>query len=109
MFLTKCLYAIVATYREDPLQGKGCSPSPLVVTLVKSVCRASHDDTTDRPTHLQSSGAGTTKGQRHDLGSVSGGIGDEETPWDTLKSLTDDKKSKGVGLNRRKRKITIRR
>lgn len=40
------------TYGEDPLQGQGYTPCPLVVTLVVGICSTSDDDGSNGPTHL---------------------------------------------------------
>lgn len=79
------------THGEDPLQGKRHSPGPLVVALVVAIGGGGDDDSTDRPTHLQSRRARTSKSERDDLAGIGGGVGNEETPWDTLQRLADDK------------------
>ena len=57
-----------------------------------------NNDTANRPRHLERSRASTTKNDRHNLGGISRGIGDEKTPRNALKQLTDGEESKRVGL-----------
>lgn len=80
-----------AAYREDPLQGERRTPSPFIITLVVAKSSASNDDGANGPGHLQSSSAGTSKGERNDLGCVGGTNGNEESPRDTLQCLSNGK------------------
>lgn len=75
------------THWEDPLQCKGNSPGPFVISLVEGVGSPADNDATNRPTHLQSTCAGTTKSQGNDLASIGGGVGNEESPGDTFERL----------------------
>lgn len=86
------------TYRENPLKGERSTPSPLVVTLVESVCGTGDNDLTNRPTHLQRGSASTTERDGDNLTGVCGSVGNEETPRDTFESLSDDEESKRIGL-----------
>jgi hypothetical protein len=47
---------------------------------------------------LQSSRAGTAKGERDDLTGVGGGVCNEETPRDTFQRLSDRQEGERVGL-----------
>ena len=84
---------------EDPLQGKRHFPSPLIVSLVVAVGGGGDNDSSDRPTHLQSSRTGTSKGERNNLGSVGGGVRNEQTPRDTFQRLSDRKDGEVIGLS----------
>lgn len=81
------------THGEQPLQGKRRSPSPLIRSLIVAIGGAGDNDLADRPAHLKSTRDGTSKGDRDDLASVGGGVGNEKSPWDTFKRLSDDKHS----------------
>lgn len=83
---------------ENPLQGEGHAPGPLVIALVVGVGGGRDDDAADGPGHLQRGGDGASEGQGDDLGCVGGRVGDEETPGDTLKQLSDDQDGQGIGL-----------
>jgi len=87
------------TYWEDPLKRSRHSPTPLIVALVVGVGDSGNDDASNGPAHLQSRCACASQGQRNDLTSISRRIGDEETPWNTLECLSDDKDLKRVGLD----------
>lgn len=87
------------TYGEDPLEGNGDAPCPLVVSLVVSVGGSGDDDTANGPGHLEGGCAGTSEGNGDNLGCVGGGVGDEEAPWNTLEGLTDGENGKRVGLH----------
>ena len=88
------------THGEDPLQGKRHSPSPLILVFADcSIGGAGDNDTTDRPAHLKSSSAGTSKGERNNLAGVGRGVRNEESPRDTFKRLSDHKDGERVGLS----------
>ena len=95
--IDRCLGGI-ETYREDPLKSGRHSPAPLVVTLVVGVGDSGDNDASNRPAHLQSCCACTSQSQRNNLTSICWRIGDEETPWNALECLSDDKDLERVGL-----------
>jgi hypothetical protein len=66
------------------LQGKRDPPRPLITTLIIAISGPGDNDSSDRPTHLQSSRAGTSKGERNNLASVGGGVRNKESPRDTF-------------------------
>lgn len=82
------------TYGENPLQSQRASPGPLIAARIVGQCSASHDDAANGPTHLQRCRAGTSKSKGNNLTGICWGVGDEETPWDTLQRLTDNEKGK---------------
>lgn len=86
-------------YGEDPLQSKGNTPCPFILTLVVAICSSSDDDRADGPGHLERGRASTSQGEWDNLTGVGRGIGNEKAPWHTFQSLTDDQKSKRVSLD----------
>lgn len=86
-------------YREDPLQGKWCTPFPLGVETVVAIRGSSNDDGSNGPTHLQGCRDCSSQRQRNNFTGVGWGIGDEETPWDTFEGLSDHEEGEGVGLH----------
>ena len=82
------------TYREEPLQGKRHSPSPLVVSFVVTISGGGDNDPTNRPAHLQSSCAGTSEDERDNLAGVGGAVRNEESPRDAFQGLSDHKNGK---------------
>lgn len=84
--------------REDPLEGGGKSPTPLIVTLVIRIGDSGDDDTTDGPAHLQSRCTRTPETERNDLTGVGGRVGNEESPGNTFQCLSDDEHFEGVSL-----------
>lgn len=98
MLPRKCARKSCKTYGKNPLKGERSTPSPLVVALVESVGGTGDNDLTNRPTHLEGGGASTSERNGHDLTGVGGSVGNEETPGNTFEGLSDDEKSKGIGL-----------
>lgn len=94
---TKCKKGV--TYGENPLQGKRHAPSPLVVALIVTIGGGSDNDRTNRPTHLQSSSAGTSESKGNNLACVGGRVGNEDAPRDTLQGLSDGEEGERVGLD----------
>ena len=86
------------TYGENPLQRQWQTPCPFIGSLIGSVGDTSNNDATDRPGHLKSGGHNTSKGNRNNFTGVGRRVCNEETPWDTFKSLTNDEDSERVGL-----------
>lgn len=86
------------SYRKQPLQSQRRTPRPLVVSFVVSVGGTSDNNRANAPTHLESGSADTSKGERDNLRSVGRGVGNEETPWNTLEGLSHDEELQRVGL-----------
>jgi hypothetical protein len=82
------------THRKDPLQSERTSPCPFIVSLVVSVGGGSDDNSTNRPTHLKSGCAGAAKDERNNLTGIGGRIGNEQSPRDAFKCLSDNKNFK---------------
>ena len=49
-----------------------------------------HNNSTDSPEHLQHQRRWSSESHRHDLGTVCGCVGDEDTPRDTLQDLSGE-------------------
>lgn len=81
----------IFTDGKDPLQCQRYSPGPLIISVLVSICRSGDDDATNGPTHLQSCRAGTSKRKGNNLASICWRIRNEETPWNTFESLSNDK------------------
>jgi hypothetical protein len=88
----------VSTDGKDPLQGQWYSPSPLIGSLIEGIRNGSNDNTSDGPAHLKGSGSGASKGKRHNLAGIGRGVGDENTPRNALKSLSNHENGKRFGL-----------
>lgn len=82
--------------REHPLESNGNSESSLLVKVVVVEGNSTDDNSTNSPEHLQHLSSRSTKLKGHNLGTVSRRVGDENTPWDTLKELSDQHESEGV-------------
>lgn len=87
-FMPPCGVGLGA-YWEDPLQCERDSPGPFIVPLVEGVGGTANNNATNRPTHLERTGAGTTESQGHDLTGVGGRVRNEESPRDTFEGLSD--------------------
>lgn len=87
-----------AAYREDPLQSKGNTPCPFILTLVIAISSGRDDNRTNGPRHLQSGRAGTSQREWDNFTGVGRGIRNEEAPWDAFQCLANDQKSKRVSL-----------
>lgn len=66
------------------------------VDFVVAVSRCAHNNATNGPEHLQHLSARCTKLDRHNLGAVSGSIGDEDTPRKTFEDLCSEEDRHGV-------------
>lgn len=82
---------------EQPLKSDGDSVGGLCWNCVVAVGDATNDDATDSPEHLEHLGGRGSELDGDDLRAVRRGIGDEDTPWQTLEKLGDKHERKGVG------------
>ena len=82
--LTSCM----PTHRSS-----GCSGLELSATSWRLKAErtgdGSNDDTSDGPTHLDGRSCESSEGERYDLTSVCGRVGNEESPRNTFKELTN--------------------
>lgn len=72
--LSKCQYQKI-THGENPLQSKGNTPGPFIVTLVVAVSNGRDDDRTNGPRHLQRGRASTSQGERDNLTGICRTVG----------------------------------
>lgn len=71
--------------------------SSLLVKIIVAISHSTDDNRTNGPEHLKHLRSRSSKLERHDLGTVGGRIGDENTPGNTLKELSDEHDGQRVG------------
>lgn len=71
--------------------------SSLLMKIIVAISHSTDDNRTNGPEHLKHLRSRSSKLERHDLGTVGRRVGDENTPGDTLKELSDEHDGQRVG------------
>lgn len=77
------------------MDGVGNAPSPVAGTLLNHGSEnTGSDELADDPAEVDVCGEVSAESDRHDFGSVGGGNGLEDTPWQTAENLTGEEHGK---------------